>query len=91
MPNELSPSTYQDYLWNKNTYGTQKIEGLFVLEHKQVSTEDELSVGDTVEVFVLPDGRYFLSKAVPTENTLKIEKITPAYIFFETDIQIEEK
>jgi len=86
-----SPPNYRDYLWNKNTYGSQKIEGLFVLERKHTLVETEISVGDTVAAFVLPDGRYFLSKVSPNSDALKIESITPAYIFFETDVKIEEK
>jgi hypothetical protein len=50
---------------------------------------DDLVVGDGVEVFVLPDGRYMLSKA-ENNSPLQIEKITSAYIYFDGEISVEE-
>jgi hypothetical protein len=50
--------------------------------------EDEITSGDRVAIFCLPDGKYLLSK--DPEGFL-IEKINKAYIFFETSgITIKE-
>lgn len=70
------------------TYSFQKIEGFIALPHNEVVLEDEIAVGDLVGIFTLPNGQYLLSK--DPEGTL-IEKITSAYIFFNSNITIEEK
>lgn len=73
---------------SRPTYSFQKIEGFIALSHGDVILEDEITAGDFVGIFMLPNGKYFLSK--DPEGTL-IEKITGAYIFFNSDITIEEK
>ena len=71
----------RELLSNQQTYSFQKIDGFVVLPHDTVILEDKITTGDRVGIFSLPDGKYFLSK--DPEGVL-IEKITKAYIFFET-------
>lgn len=75
-------------LENRPVYSFQKIEGFVALPQDSVLLEEEIIVGDQVGVFSLPNGKYLLSK--DPEGTL-IEKITSAYIFFNSEISIEEK
>ena len=85
MPSEDA----RELLQNRQTYSFQKIDGFVVLPHDNVVLEDDISVGERVGVFALPDGKYFLSK---DPEGLLIENISKAYIFFETtDITVEEK
>ncbi|MEE9529120.1 MAG: hypothetical protein V3V88_03625 [Dehalococcoidia bacterium] len=85
MPSEDA----RELLQNRQTYSFQKIDGFVVLPHDNVVLEDNISVGERVGVFALPDGKYFLSK---DPEGLLIENISKAYIFFETtDITVEEK
>ena len=85
MPSEDA----RELLQNRQTYSFQKIDGFVVLSHDDVVLEDDISVGERVGVFALPDGKYFLSK---DPEGLLIENISKAYIFFETtDITVEEK
>jgi len=75
-------------LQNQSTYSFQKIDGFVVLPHNDAVLEDEITIGDRVGIFSLPDGKYFLSK---DPEGLLIEKISKAYIFFEIlDITIKE-
>ncbi len=79
----------RDLLLNQQTYSFQKIDGFVVLPHDQTVLENNISVGERVDVFSLPDGKYFLSK---DPEGILIENITKAYIFFETtDITIKEQ
>lgn len=79
----------QKLLQNQQTYSFQKINGFVVLPHTNVVLENSIYEGERIKIFVLPDGKYFLSK---NPQGILIEKITKAYIFFETtDIVIEEK
>ena len=81
---------YRELLYSNTTHSFRKTEGLFALERKDVISEEEFSVGDTVEVFVLPDGRHLLSRVGPDVDAFKIEKITQAHIYFETEVEIKE-
>ncbi len=79
----------RELLLNQQTYSFQKLDGFVVLPHGQVVLENNISVGDRVDLFAIPDGKYFLSK---DPEGLLIENITKAYIFFETtNISVEEK
>lgn len=78
----------KELLLNQQTYSFQKLEGFIVLPHADVILEDEITAGDRVVAFSLPDGKYFLSK---DPKGLLIEKITKAYIFFETTGTIIEE
>ncbi len=76
-------------LQNRQTYSFQKIDGFVVLPHNVVVLENQITIGDRVGIFSLPDGKYFLSK---DPEGLLIENISKAYIFFEiTDITIKEE
>ena len=79
----------RELLMNRQTYSFQKIDGFVVLPHNEIIAEDELTIGDRVGIFSLPDGKYFLSK---DPEGLLIENISKAYVFFETtDITIKEQ
>ena len=79
----------RELLLSPQTYSFQKIDGFVALPHDAVILEDEITTGDRVGIFSLPDGKYFLSK--DPEGVL-VEKITKAYIFFETgNVTIKEK
>jgi hypothetical protein len=82
-------SQNRELLRNQQTYSFQEIDGFVVLPHTGVILEDEVTTGDRVGIFSLPDGKYFLSR---NPEGVLIEKITKAYIFFETgNIVIKEK
>lgn len=82
------PSTERELLLNQQTYSFHKLDGFFVLPHGEAVLEEEITIGDRVGIFSLPDGKYFLSK---DPEGLLIENISKAYIFFEiTDITIRE-
>jgi len=81
---------FHQILYNGNTH-SYKVEGLVALEKPKVTMEGDIAVGDLVDLFVCPDGRYLLSKATENKsNTLVIERISSAYIYFQGDINIEE-
>ncbi len=82
------PSNERELLLNQQTYSFQKLDGFVVLTHNEAVLEEEITIGDRVGIFSLPDGKYFLSK---DPQGLLIENISKAYIFFEvTDITIKE-
>lgn len=68
-----------------------RIEGIAALERHKILLEEELSVGDTIDLFMLPDGRHLLTKTnTPKINSLIVDKITTSYIFFEEELEIKE-
>ncbi len=82
------PSNERELLLNQQTYSFQKLDGFVVLPHNEAVLEEEITIGDRVGIFSLPDGKYFLSK---DPQGLLIENISKAYIFFEvTGITIKE-
>lgn len=72
---------------NASTHGMLKVEGILALERSRVVVEEELSVGDTVNWFHLPDGRLLISK---DPDGVPIEKISPAYYHLESGATLEE-
>lgn len=88
MPEQPSPNTWLEFLVNKGKYGFDvKVENLDVIPRNQVILEDDVVAGDKVSIFFLPDGKHLLSK---DSKGLRIEKLTSAYVWFETEIQIKE-
>lgn len=68
-----------------------RVEGISALERHKVLLDEEVFVGDVLEVFVLPDGRFLLSKTkTPNSNSLIVDKITTSYIHFEEELEIRE-
>jgi len=56
-----------------------------------VVTQDELSAGDKVKIFSLPDGKTFISKVdSSSEGAYTVGRITPAHIYFDDDMAIKE-
>ncbi len=76
-----------DYENPAAVHGMQKIEGILALEKSNTVEEEEISVGDYVNWFELPDGRLLISK---DPNGIRIEKISPAYYHLEADVVLEE-
>ena len=79
--------TNDEYDVNAPVHGMLKVEGILALEKSRVVVEEELSVGDTVNWFQLPDGKLLISK---DPNGVRIEKISPAYYHLEADVTLEE-
>jgi hypothetical protein len=65
-----------------------KIEGFVSVEIRNSIFEDPVVVGDTVDVFVLPDGRNLLSK---DPDGIRIREINSVYVLFDTDVIIKEE
>lgn len=66
------------------------MDGLVALELPKVILDGDLTAGDDVTLFRLPDGRFLISKETPSETTYKIRKISSAYVYFDTEIVITE-
>lgn len=65
-----------------------KVEGILALEKSKIVEEEEISEGDRVNWFELPDGRLLVSK--DPEGVL-IERESLSYYHLESDIILEEK
>jgi len=79
--------TSDDYDRNASTHGMLKVEGILALEKSRIIVEEELSIGDTVNWFQLPDGKLLISK---DPDGVRIEKISSAYYHLEADVTLEE-
>ena len=79
--------TSDDFDRNAATHGMLKVEGILALERSRIIVEEELSVGDTVNWFQLPDGKLLISK---DPDGVRIEKISSAYYHLEADVTLEE-
>ena len=66
----------------------QKVDGFLSLMLRDTLFEDPVAVGDTVEVFVLPDGKALLSK---DPDGMRIKEINSVYVLFDTEIIIKEE
>lgn len=66
----------------------QKVEGFLSVEIRNTVFEEPVNIGDTIDVFVLPDGRNLLSK---DPDGIRIKDINSVYILFETDILVKEE
>ena len=77
-------------LTNEESYSFQKVEGDPTLLLENVITQEELHVGDKIQVFYLSDGKYFLSKTGEGDDlALTISKVSLSHVYFE-NIEIEE-
>jgi hypothetical protein len=74
------------------TYGHSfqkiEVEGILFVEIRNTIFEDPVAVGDTVDVFVLPDGRNLISK---DPDGIRIREINSVYVLFDTDVIIKEE
>lgn len=67
------------------------IEGTPALLREEVVTQDEFTAGDKVELFALPDGRTFITKVDPnTEQAYTVGRVTPAHIYFDDEMTVQE-
>jgi len=83
---------FQELLLNKESYSFHSVEGLPALPRASVINKEEFAVGDKVKLFYLPDGKYFVSKAdLEDAEAFTVGKITPAHIYFDDEITLEEK
>ena len=68
-----------------------KVEGISALERYKLILEENLCAGDIVEVFMLTDGRFMLSKIEQSEEgSLIVEQVNTSYIYFEEELNIKE-
>lgn len=69
-----------------------RVEGLPAVLRSDLITQEELASGDRVNLFSIPDGKYFASKADPGDDTAyTIGKITLAHIYFDDEMTVKEK
>jgi hypothetical protein len=67
------------------------VEGTPALLREEVVTQDEFTAGDKVELFALPDGRTFITKVDPnTEQAYTVGRVTPAHIYFDDEMTVQE-
>lgn len=66
----------------------QKADGFLSLEIRNTLFEEPVVAGDTVDVFVLPDGRTLLVK---DPDGIRIRDINSVYVLFDTDVIIREE
>ncbi len=67
------------------------IEGTPAILRSTAVTQVELIVGDKVELFALPDGRTFIYKVdTNTEHAYTVGRVTPAHIYFDDEITVQE-
>jgi len=66
----------------------QKVDGFLSVEIRNTLFEEPVAAGDTVDVFVLPDGRTLLVK---DPDGIRISDINSVYVLFDTDVIIREE
>lgn len=67
------------------------VEGTPALLRSTVVTQDELTVGDKVGLFALPDGRTFISKVDTNfKDAYTVGRVTLAHIYFDDEITVQE-
>jgi len=71
-----------------DVHSFHKIEGFVSVEIRNSVFEEPVAIGDTVDVFVLPDGRNLLSK---DPDGIRIREINSVYVLFDTDVIIKEE
>ncbi len=76
-----------DYENPPATHGMQKVEGVLALERSRIVLEEDVSVGDSVTWFKLPDGKLFVSK---DPEGILVEKISPSYLHLDAGAIVEE-
>ncbi len=81
--------------WDKvrragDTHSFQKVDadGFLSLMIRDTTFEEPVEVGDTVDVFVFPDGRFLLSK---DPDGIRIKDINSVYVLFDTDVIVKEE
>ncbi len=78
-------------LYGRTQSCSLSVEGTPALLRSTVVTQDTFTVGDKVELFALPDGRTFISKVdTNTEAAYTIGRVTPAHIYFDDEITVQE-
>jgi hypothetical protein len=77
-----------DYENPAGVHGVQKLEGVIALEKSQVIEDGEISPGDYIKWFDLPDGKFLITK---DPAGVRIEKISSAYYHLEADVVVEEQ
>jgi len=81
----------QEMLYGRPSYSLS-VEGVPALLREDVVTQDELTAGDKVKLFSLPDGKTFVSKVdSSTQDAYTVGRITPAHIYFDDEMTVKEK
>lgn len=76
---------YQD---KADVHSFQKTEGILAFRKDEAVLEEEVSVGDKISFYSLPNGQFFVSK---DSDGVAISKISSAYIFLDVELNVEEK
>ncbi len=85
-------SKFRELQYDEHSYSFHRVEGLPAVLREQLVTQDEMAVGDKIELFCLPDGKYFVSKVgADSSRAFTIGKITPAHIYFDDEITLKEQ
>lgn len=77
-----------DYSVPASVHSFQKVEGTLALDLSEVVLEEQLSAGDHIAWFSLPDGRLLVCK---DPKGTPVRRISSAYIYLDADINVEEK
>lgn len=80
--------TKDEFDVNAATHGMQRMEGILALERSKVIFEEEVSAGDSINWFELPDGKLLISK---DPKGVRVDKISSAYIHLDAEVVLEEK
>lgn len=81
-------SSWDDIQFATGTHSFQKVDGFLSLMIRDTLFEDPVVVGDTVEVFVLPEGKTLLTK---DPDGIRIKEINSVYVLFDTEVIIKEE
>ena len=85
-----SKSNWDELRYAGDTHSFQKVDadGFLSLMVRDTIFEEPVEVGDTVDVFVLPDGRALLAK---DPDGIRIKDINSVYVLFDTDVIVKEE
>lgn len=78
----------ENYGTPAQVHGFQKVNGILALDLNKILTEEELSAGDRISWFSLPDEKFFVSK---DPEGIPIKRISSAYIYLDAEIKVEEQ
>jgi hypothetical protein len=79
-------------LYGRTQSYSLSVEGTPAVLRSAIVTQEDFTAGDKVELFSLPDGRIFISKVDPnSKDAYTVGRVTPAHIYFDDEITVEEK
>ena len=78
-------------LYGRTQSYSLSVQGTPALLRSEIVTQDELTAGDKVELFMLPDGKTFISKAEHnTKDVYTVGRVTLAHIYFDDEMTVQE-